>query len=91
MKYIDTIKVTEDSVYPHHGENRAIESGGPYGRRPSIVSCHLHFTSESLNRKSQDPIFYEMVVNDIIIVFSIRHLLSGIYRNRIEREVTEND
>jgi hypothetical protein len=29
MKLIDNIKVTGDSVYPHHAENRAVESGGP--------------------------------------------------------------
>jgi hypothetical protein len=51
MKYIDCIKATEDSVYPHHAENRAVESNGP------SVSCHLHVTLENLNRKSEDPVF----------------------------------
>jgi hypothetical protein len=82
MKYIDAIKVTENSVYPHHAENRAVESGGPQGCRRPTVSCHLHFTSENLNRKSKDPFFYKMVVNDIIVVFCIRHLFGGSFRNR---------
>ena len=72
MKYIDTTKVTEDSVYPHRADNRAVESGGSQGRRRSTVICHLHFTLEKLNRKSKDPVFYKIIVNEIIIVFSIR-------------------
>jgi hypothetical protein len=63
MKYIDTIKVTKD---------RAVESGEPLEHCRPTVSCHLHFTLENLNRKSKDPVFYKMAVNDIFIVFSIR-------------------
>ena len=72
MKYINNIKVTEDSVYPHHAENRAVDSRGPYGRRRWTASCHLHFSLGNLNRKSKDPAFYKIIVNGIIIVFSIR-------------------
>jgi hypothetical protein len=72
MKYIDTIKITDDSIWSHHAENRPVEGGGPSGCRRSTVSRHLQFTLDNLNRKSKDPVFYEMVVNGIIIILSMR-------------------
>jgi hypothetical protein len=50
MKYTDTIKVTEDSIYSHPAENGAVESGRPLGRQRSTMSCHLNFTLENVNR-----------------------------------------
>ena len=77
IKYTDTIKVTEDSIYSDLAENGAVESGRPLGRRQSAMSCHFR----KLQQKSKETVFFKTVVYEIIIVFSVyASLLSGSFQ-----------
>jgi hypothetical protein len=50
MKYIDTSKVTEDSIYPYHAENRAVESGGHTVN--CLLCCALGEKNETWNART---------------------------------------